>query len=216
MSWSTRQKVSFFLIVVILILLVSVLWSLNKVGGYVGSLNVSKVFVCSEIEPSSIPAPVSGKLNYGQNQLCIWFEYDHAGKDDKIKITCYKDKEEIIRQQVALAPKQGVRAFYLVKDDGSPLPAGKYRVVISNATKAWKVVPDSFEIIDADEAKTSTKNTAAVKRKINAQNKNKINAGRKADAGNKTKFVKNKHKSGGVHVAKNKNNSRKHRRGSRR
>ncbi|MDO4952747.1 MAG: hypothetical protein Q4E34_02840 [Synergistaceae bacterium] len=216
MSWSTRQKVSFFLIVVILILLVSVLWSLNKVGGYVGSLNVSKVFVCSEIEPSSIPAPVSGKLNYGQNQLCIWFEYEHAGKDDKVKITCYRDKEEIIRQQIALAPKQGVRAFYLVKGDGSSLPAGKYSVVISNAVKVWKTVPESFEIIDADEAETNTKNTAAMKRKIDAQNKNKTDARDKSGAGNKTKLVKKRHKSGGVHVAKNKNNSRKHRRGRRR
>lgn len=216
MSWNTRQKVSVFLIAVVLILLVSVLWSLNKVGGYVGTLNVSRAFVCSEIDSSSMPVPVSSKLNYGQNQLCIWFKYEHAGKDDKVKITCCRDKEEIIRQQIALAPKEGVRAFYLVKEDGNSLPAGKYSVVISNAVKVWKTVPESFEIVNADKAVTDTKNTVATKRKINARNNNKTNARDKQSAENKTKLVKNRHKSGGVHVAKNKNNSGKHRRGRRR
>ncbi len=170
MSWNTRQKVSVFLIAVVLILLVSVLWSLNKVGGYVGSLNIPRAFVCREIDPSSIPVPVSGRLSSRQSQVCIWFEYNHAGKDDKIKIICYKDKEEIIRQQIALAAGQGIRAFYLVKDDGRPLPAGKYSVVISNATKVWKTDPESFEIVDKNEEMTVKENSATDKNKSGGAN----------------------------------------------
>ncbi len=136
------------LVCIIAILLLSVLWSANKVGGYVGSVNIPRAYVCREIEHGKVPLPVTSKLYPDQRQICIWFEYKNAGKDDKIKIVCYRDQNEIIRQQVVPAGKNGIRAFYLVKNDGAALPVGKYRVTLSTATKSWNTVPETFEVVE--------------------------------------------------------------------
>ena len=188
-SMKKRPLLALFVCIVV-VLLLSVLWSANKVGGYVGSVNIPRAYVCREIEHDKVPFPVTSKLYPDQRQICIWFEYEDANKDDKIKIVCYRDQQEIIRQQVVPAGKNGIRAFYLVKNDGAPLPVGKYRVTLSTATKSWNTVPETFEVAEKP-AQTISKPIT------------------------KTNVIKTNRKTGGAKIAKKKKSAGSYRRNRR-
>ena len=165
-----RKKLLILLGAIIFILLFSVLWSANKVGGYVGSVDIPRAFVCKEIKQNSVPQSAA-KFNLENEQVCLWFEYVNAKSDTPLKIVCYMDKTEIVRQRVVLVAKEGVRAYYLVKNDGSPLPPGKYRIVISTATKSWVTKPEVFEVTDSQSSAAKTPKKTAAKQSSSAQKK---------------------------------------------
>jgi len=180
MGSCTGKKPLIILIIIIIVLLLSVLWSVNKVGGYVGSVSIPKAYLCKEIQQNITPVPFTENLYPDQKQVCIWFEYERAKSGDKIKISCYKDKELISEQFATLTTKNGVRAFYLMRSDGTTLPLGKYRVVLSSSTKVWYEF--AFEVVP--------KPKPAVIKTINAKNakKSKIKTGGTKGGKNKKSY----------------------------
>ena len=54
-------------------------------------------------------------------------------------------KDLVLSEPLKLMTKDGVRAFYLLREEGTPLPVGKYRVTISSPTKRLSEL--DFEII---------------------------------------------------------------------
>lgn len=172
--------------IIVLTLLLIVLWSVNKVGGYVGSINIPHAYICKEIKQDTTPLPITEKLYPDQQQVCIWFEYERAKTGDKININCYKGKEEIIKESIIFTSKSGARAFYLVKSDGTPLPIGEYRVVLSTATKSWTTIPETFEV---------------VKKTVPAIHRTSVKAVKSVNS-----------KPGGANIAKNKKTNRRYQR----
>jgi hypothetical protein len=44
-----------------------------------------------------------------------------------------------------LMTKDGIRVFYLLREEGTPLPVGSYRVTVSTPAKVWSDI--NFEIV---------------------------------------------------------------------
>lgn len=121
---------------IVVILLLFVVWSL-KIGALGESFRLEKAVVCRELDNNSRPSGIFGDVPYGSRQICLWLEYSHARKGSDIKISWYYGKNLILSETVALIAKDGTRAFYLLRDEGTPLPVGAYRAVISQQTRKW-------------------------------------------------------------------------------
>ena len=62
-----------------------------------------------------------------------------------MEIAWYYENEKVLSESLKLMTKDGKRAFYLLQEEGTPLPVGKYSVTISSATKVLSSL--DFEIV---------------------------------------------------------------------
>ena len=133
---------------IVIILLLLVAWSLSKIGAFGESFRVEKAVICSELDPDRKPADTDSKQNtilYGTRQVCLWFQYAGAQQGDNVKITWYSGGKSVFSEPVTLMSAAGTRSFYFIKEDGSMLPAGDYRVTIT--TTAQKRSEIKFSIV---------------------------------------------------------------------
>jgi hypothetical protein len=121
------------LLVLALVALVS--WSLGKSDFASGSFKMRDVRICEELDENLNPVSADGNISSESQQVCLWFDYSGARRGDAIEISWYRGEKMIQRETVRLSAPEDVRAFYLLKDDGSPLDPGVYSVTISRNGK---------------------------------------------------------------------------------
>lgn len=136
---STRILFVVLAISIVFILLLCV-WSL-KYDFFGNALRIEKSLVCIELGDNREPISVSNNIPYGARQVCLWFRYASAQVESHLKISWYFNKDLILSEQLKLVDKEGIKAFYLLKEAGAPLSAGSYRVVISTPTKTLSEIP---------------------------------------------------------------------------
>lgn len=132
--------------VVILAALVAVSLKAGLLGG---QFKIDKAVVCVELDRERRPNKVMEKIPYGTRQVCLWFKYSNAPEGNHIDISWYYGKDLFQSESLKLMTKNGERAFYLLREAGTPLPIGKYRVTISSPTK--KLSDLQFEIARKNE-----------------------------------------------------------------
>ncbi|NLV81986.1 MAG: hypothetical protein GXZ18_03110 [Synergistaceae bacterium] len=115
-------------------------WSL-KYDFFGNSLYVEKAFVCLELGDNREPLSVSTNIPYGARQVCLWFRYASAQGESYLTISWYLNNELVLSEQMKLIDKEGIKAFYLLKENGIPLSAGSYKVLISTPTKTLSEIP---------------------------------------------------------------------------
>lgn len=62
-----------------------------------------------------------------------------------LDITWYYGKDKVLTEQLKLMTADGVKAFYLLREEGTPLPVGSYKVVISTPVKTLSEI--KFDIV---------------------------------------------------------------------
>ena len=120
-----------FLGVLVSILVVCVSWSFRKSNFIAGSFKIDEVQICDELDENLQPINIDINMPSDSQQVCIWFSYSSARRGDLIEIAWYREENMIQREKLRLAEPKGVKAFYLLRDDGSSLESGSYSVRIS-------------------------------------------------------------------------------------
>jgi hypothetical protein len=158
-----RRKIYAPLIVVgllVLALMMFVSWSFRENDFASGSFKMREVRICEELDENLMPVSADRDISSESQQVCLWFDYAGARRGDAIEISWYRDGKMIQRETVRLSAPEGVRAFYLLKEDGSPLDMGIYSVAISRngkdmyegkfavAVSSGDVFPDNVVIWD--------------------------------------------------------------------
>lgn len=115
-----------------------------KTGLLGGQFKIDKAVVCVELDRQRRPHKVMENIPYGTRQVCLWFQYSSAPEGNHLEIAWYYGKNLVLSESLKLMTKNGERAFYLLREEGTPLPVGKYRVTISSPTK--KLSDLEFEI----------------------------------------------------------------------
>lgn len=109
------------------------------------SFSIDKAVVCIELDKDRLPHKVRQTIQYGVRQVCLWFQYSSARVGNHLEIAWYYENEKVLSESLKLMTKDGKRAFYLLQEEGTPLPVGKYSVTISSATKVLSSL--DFEIV---------------------------------------------------------------------
>jgi hypothetical protein len=127
-----------------LALMVLVSRSLRKNDFASGSFKMREVRICEELDENLKPVSADRNIPSESQQVCLWFDYAGARRGDGIEISWYLDDNMIQREAVRLSAPEGVRAFYLLREDGSSLGSGFYSVTISYNGK--DVYEDNFSV----------------------------------------------------------------------
>lgn len=123
-----------FLGIVIILLILSAVISF-RAGPLRSSFNVEEALICQELDGAHRPLKVGNSIPYGARQVCLWLKYTSAREGSYLEVSWYYENDLILSERVGLTVKDGERAFYLLQEEGSPLPAGNYAVVISTAAR---------------------------------------------------------------------------------
>lgn len=133
-----------FVGLLVLALMVLVSWSFRKSDFASGSFKMREVRICEELDENLKPVSADRNIPPESQQVCLWFDYAGARRGDAIEISWYLGGDMIQRETVRLSAPEGVRAFYLLREDGSALEPGLYSVKIScNGKDAYE---DNFNV----------------------------------------------------------------------
>lgn len=105
-------------------------WSVRVDNVAAGSLRLEDVVLCEDLDDSFAPLEGTDVFPGQIKQICLWFEFTRARDGDLLEILWKYEGEDIQREELRAAYHSGSHAFYLLREDGSPLPAGEYSVVI--------------------------------------------------------------------------------------
>lgn len=136
-----RPLVFLGLSVIILIVLVTIAF---KSGPFGQQFRLEQAVICQELDGNRQPLHVGNTIPYGLRQVCLWLQYASAREGSHLDVSWYYGNELVLSEPLKLMTKDGVRAFYLLQEEGTPLPAGEYRVTVSTASKVWADI--GFEI----------------------------------------------------------------------
>jgi hypothetical protein len=95
-----------------------------------GPFQLDEIQICEELDGDLKPINIERNLPGETQQVCLWFRYSKAGDGDSLEISWYLDEKLIQRENVLLSDPDGIKAFYLLKEDGSPLNMGFYSVLL--------------------------------------------------------------------------------------
>jgi hypothetical protein len=122
----------------VLALMVCISWSSRSNNIIAGSFTIDEIQICEELDGELKPIGAARNMPAGSPQVCLWFVYSRGRRGDSVDITWYLNERIIQSETIRLSEAKGVRAFYLIRDDTSPLDAGFYSVSIScNGREKW-------------------------------------------------------------------------------
>jgi hypothetical protein len=98
-------------------------------GSFVDRLEVFDAVSCADLSDSMEPQEVSSEFPRDVRQVCIFFRYRSPGEEQVVIIWSHRGKV-IQKEMLTLHKGDGRKAFYLLKEDGSPLPPGDYDVSV--------------------------------------------------------------------------------------
>lgn len=141
--------------VCVLLLLLCVSWSFRRYDFIAGSFRIDEVQVCEELNEGLMPVSSDKNMPSDTQQACLWFSYSKARRGDSLEIEWYLNERMIQREIIRVSETKGVRAFYLLREDGSSLDPGFYSVNIScNGRGKWMenftVAASSEDILEED------------------------------------------------------------------
>lgn len=125
-----------FLGVVIILLILSAILSF-KIGAFRGSFLVEEALICQELNGFRQPLRAGNNIFHGARQVCLWLKYSSAREGGHIDVSWYYNNDLILSEKVSLTAVDGVKTFYLLRDEGTPLPSGSYRVTVSASSRQW-------------------------------------------------------------------------------
>ncbi len=128
----------------VILLLLLATWSL-KVGPFSSFFKVEEAVICQELGDNREPLLIGNSIPYGPSQICLWLKYSSAREGSHLEVSWYYGNELVLSEPLKLMTKDGVRAFYLLREEGTPLPVGLYRVAVSTPAKVWSDI--KFEIV---------------------------------------------------------------------
>jgi len=117
--------------VLVVLFMACVSWSFRQSNFIAGSFRIEEVQICEELDDTLRPVNVDKNMPSDSQQICVWFSYSRARRGDSIEISWYHEENVIQRELLRLSDSKGVKAFYLLREDGSPLESGFYSVHIS-------------------------------------------------------------------------------------
>lgn len=142
-SMSEKKSLVFLGITVVLLIFLATLSF--KAGPFRSSFSVEEVLICQELDGSRKPLQIGNSIPSGVRQVCLWLKYSSAREGSYLEVSWFYENEMILSERVGLTAKDGVRAFYLLREAGDALPSGNYRVTVSTAAKKWSEVDFRIE-----------------------------------------------------------------------
>lgn len=64
--------------------------------------------------------------------MCLKFHYEAPRPGGILDVIWHFQSQVIFREYIRINDTGGIRAFFLLREDGSPLPVGEYAVVIES------------------------------------------------------------------------------------
>ncbi len=64
--------------------------------------------------------------------MCLKFHYEAPRPGSILDVTWHFQSRVIFRESIRINDTSGIRAFFLLREDGSPLPVGEYAVAIES------------------------------------------------------------------------------------
>jgi len=133
MTYESKRREGRNLIILgvfVLVITVFTSWSFRAGSVVAGSFQVDDLLICEELSGDMRPLPTGGGFSDGLKQICLWFSYSRARDGDMVEIHWALGDELIHRESYRIAGQSGIRAFYRLREDGSSLPAGDYKVTL--------------------------------------------------------------------------------------
>lgn len=124
----------------VVLLLLACSWSL-RYDIFSDALHIDDSAVCMDLDEGRQPLRKNANIPFGTRQVCLWFKYSKGYEGCHIKVAWYFNGNLMWLEQQRLMVKNGVKAFYLLREDGTPLPNGKYKILISTPTKVLSEIP---------------------------------------------------------------------------
>lgn len=119
------------------------------ITGYRGSLGTFRVddaFVCVDVDDSAVPWGVGDRFGFGVRQLCLLLDYSGGEGEDMARFRWYF-KDQLVHEELqVLDHGANCRMFYILREDGSPLPAGTYEVRVDVNGRMARRIP--FSVVD--------------------------------------------------------------------
>jgi hypothetical protein len=134
-SWGIMQKTGKQFLFISLILCVPVIvflvW-LNGQHNFTGPLKIHNAVLCEELNENNLPSTPAERFEWGTRQVCLRFVYSAPRTGSQVRIQWVYESRVIFQEQLTISDKKGVKAFYLLREDGTPLPMGEYCVVVES------------------------------------------------------------------------------------
>jgi hypothetical protein len=118
--------ISLILCVPVVVLLV---WFFGQ-HHFVGPLRIHDIVLCKELDENNHPSEAAEQFEWGTRQVCLRFAYTAPRAGSQVGIQWIYGNRVIFQEQLTITAKKGIKAFYLLREDGTPLPMGDYCVVI--------------------------------------------------------------------------------------
>jgi hypothetical protein len=112
-------------------LIALVWWGFRTSDFASGGIKMKKILICEELDENLEPVSADRNIPPGSQQVCLWFDYSGARRGDAIEISWNLEDKTVQRETVRLSKPEDIRAFYLLKEDGSPLDPGFYSVTVN-------------------------------------------------------------------------------------
>ncbi len=124
-------------------------WALRG-SGIVKNCEIYDVSVCEELDEQLRPVGGGSPFCFGIRQLGVRFRFRLARQGESLQVRWLYQNHLIHEESLSVESTEGVKAFYLVREDGAPLPAGEYFVSIAEGGRqAFRL---DFSVEDSQEA----------------------------------------------------------------
>ncbi|WP_213698736.1 MULTISPECIES: hypothetical protein [unclassified Acetomicrobium] len=110
-----------------------------------GAIEITNIIVCEDLTSDLVPVNVvssSSGFSYGITQVCVAFTYRGSSYFDSCVEWYYEG--DLIHNESVYLDGEGVKVFYLLRDDGTPLKKGLYEFYIT--CKGVRLADISFSI----------------------------------------------------------------------
>ncbi|MDR1482496.1 MAG: hypothetical protein LBI74_07720 [Synergistaceae bacterium] len=154
MAGSSARKQSVALVmlgVATVVLMFFISWSFRADNMIAGSFRLEDLQICEELDEDMKPLNAGKSVQEGIKQVCLWFSYSSAREGDSLEINWSFEDKPIQKDVFRIDNAGGMRAFYLLMEDGSPLPVGSYSVELycngrSRAAEVFLINPSSDDV----------------------------------------------------------------------
>ncbi len=115
--------------------------------GPLGAAWVDRTVVCIDVDDAGVPYGVGDRFGYGVRQLCVLVNTVGGNGEDEIRFRWYF-RDQIIYDEIQILDSVDKdRMFYLLQEDGTPLPIGSYFVQVDLNDRLVRRM--AFDIVEA-------------------------------------------------------------------
>ncbi|MEA3284091.1 MAG: hypothetical protein U9Q00_03815 [Synergistota bacterium] len=117
--------------------------------GPLGNVRIERVVVCVDVDDSGVPYGVGGRFSFGIRQLCMVMDSTGGEEDDSVRLRWYY-RGQLIHEEIQLLGdgRDESRMFYLLREDGAPLPLGAYEIQVDLNDRPIRRIP--FAVVEGN------------------------------------------------------------------